>query len=205
MSGNDLSVILNPKLHSKGRFLHYGAWLGAERQPSYKERLRLAINDALAKGPADFADFLRLMAGVRVCGQAWARRCDLVPCSRTGTGNAAPGIHPWGRLRSENIRAVIAGKRPVPHIHDAAAPTPRRVNLIVDIQERLRSGKAPAYERWAKVYNLKQMAAALMFLQEHQLTEYDQLAAQADGTAQRFHALAGNCVRPRLTSPKPPR
>ena len=30
-----------------------------------------------------------------------------------------------------------------------------------------------------------------MFLQEHQLTEYDQLAAQADGTAQRFHALAG--------------
>ena len=47
---NDLSVILNPKLHSKGRFLHYGAWLGAERQPSYKERLRLAINDALAKG-----------------------------------------------------------------------------------------------------------------------------------------------------------
>ena len=61
----------------------------------------------------------------------------------------------------------------------------------MDIQERLRSGKGPAYERWAKVYNLKQMAAALMFLQEHQLTEYDQLAAQADGTAQRFHALAG--------------
>ena len=45
---NDLSVIVNPKLHSKGRFLHYGAWLGTERQPSYKERLRLAINDALA-------------------------------------------------------------------------------------------------------------------------------------------------------------
>lgn len=30
---NDLSVITNPKLHSKGRFLHYGAWLGTERQP----------------------------------------------------------------------------------------------------------------------------------------------------------------------------
>ena len=30
-----------------------------------------------------------------------------------------------------------------------------------------------------------------MFLQEHQLTEYDQLAAQADGASQRFHALAG--------------
>ena len=86
---------------------------------------------------------------------------------------------------------MIAGKRPVPQIHGEVAPAPRRVNLIVDIQERLRSGKGPVYERWAKVYNLKQMAASLMFLQEHQLTEYDQLAAQADGAAQRFHALAG--------------
>ena len=42
---NDLSVITSPKLHSKGRFLHYGAWLGTERQPSYKERLRAAICD----------------------------------------------------------------------------------------------------------------------------------------------------------------
>ena len=25
---NDLSVITNPKLHSKGRFLHYGQWIG---------------------------------------------------------------------------------------------------------------------------------------------------------------------------------
>lgn len=176
---------------SKGRFLHYGAWLGAERQPSYKERLRLAINDALAKGPADFADFLRLMAesGYAVKHGRGGVISFLVPgqerATRLRASTLGEGYDP------ENIRAVIAGKRPVPHIHDAAAPTPRRVNLIVDIQERLRSGKGPAYERWAKVYNLKQMAAALMFLQEHQLTEYDQLAAQADGTAQRFHALAG--------------
>ena len=188
---NGLSVILNPKLHSKGHFLHYGAWLGAERQPSYKERLRLAINDALAKGPADFADFLRLMAesGYAVKHGRGGVISFLVPgqerATRLRASTLGEGYDP------ENIRAVIAGKRPVPHIHDAAAPTPRRVNLIVDIQERLRSGKGPAYERWAKVYNLKQMAAALMFLQEHQLTEYDQLAAQADGTAQRFHALAG--------------
>lgn len=58
---NDLSVITNPKLHSKGRFLHYGAWLGTERQPSYKERLRAAICDALTNGPDSFDAFLRLM------------------------------------------------------------------------------------------------------------------------------------------------
>ena len=55
----------------------------------------------------------------------------------------------------------------------------------------MRQGKDPAYERWAKVYNLKQMAAALQFLQEHGLTDYDALAEQTTAAVDRFHALAG--------------
>ena len=75
-------------------------------------------------------------------------------------------------------------ERPVP-----APAAPRRVNLIVDIQERLRSGKGAAYARWAKVYNLKQMAAALQFMQEQNITEYDQLSSKAEDAVSRFHAL----------------
>ena len=55
----------------------------------------------------------------------------------------------------------------------------------------MRQGKGPAYERWAKVYNLKQMAAALQYLKEHQLFEYDDLAAKTDAATERFHTLAG--------------
>ena len=186
---NDLSVIVNPKLHSKGRFLHYGAWAGTDRQLSYKERLRHAIRDALAKGPADFNAFLRLMeeAGFTV---------------KPGRGGAisflVPGQQRATRLRSstlgedfdpEGIRAVIAGKRPLPEVGSPAPAAPKRVNLIVDIQERLRSGKGPAYERWAKVYNLKQMAAALQFMREHQISEYDQLTTEAEAASTRFHVL----------------
>lgn len=60
--------------------------------------------------------------------------------------------------------------------------------------ERPRCGERPrpAYERWAKVYNLKQMAAALQYLKEHQLFEYDDLAAKTDAATERFHTLAGN-------------
>ena len=169
---NELSVITNPKLHSKGRFLHYGAWLGAERQSSYKEQLRLAINEALAKRPADFDAFLRLMeaSGYTVKHGRGGTISFLVPgqerATRLRASTLGAGFDP------ADIRDVIAGKRPIPEIpHEA--PAPRKVSLVIDIQERLCSGKGPAYERWAKVYNLKQMAAALMFLQEHQLTEYD--------------------------------
>lgn len=186
---HDLSVIKTPAQHSKGRFLHYGQWIG-ERPPSYQQRLRLAIGAALAKGPADFDGFLRLMAeaGYEV---------------KYGRGGVlsflAPGQDKPTRLRAatlgdgydpEDIRDVIAGKRPAPEIRDEAPP-PQRINLIIDIQERMRSGKGPGYERWAKVYNLKQMAAALQFLQEHKLTEYDQLAARTEAAVDRFHKLTG--------------
>lgn len=46
--------------------------------------------------------------------------------------------------------------------------------------------------RWAKVYNLKQMAVALQYLKEHQLFEYDDLAAKTDAATERFHTLAGD-------------
>ena len=52
-------------------------------------------------------------------------------------------------------------------------------------------GKGPGYERWAKIYNLKQMAAALQFLQENGLTDYAELAAKTDAAVDQEHALAG--------------
>ena len=186
---NDLSVITNPKLHSKGRFLHYGAWLGTERQPPYKEQLRLAINEALAKRPADFDAFLRLMeaSGYTVKHGRSGAISFLVPgqerATRLRASTLGDGYDP------EDIKTVIAGEHPIPEQPVSVSAAPRRVNLIVDIQERLRSGKGAAYARWAKVYNLKQMAAALQFMQEQNITEYDQLSAKAEDAVSRFHAL----------------
>lgn len=68
--------------------------------------------------------------------------------------------------------------------------SPHKVNLIIDIQSRMRTGKGPAYERWAKVFNLKQMAATLQYLQENNLLEYEQLAERMAQAADRFHALS---------------
>ncbi len=108
---NHLSVIRHPKLHSQGRFLHYGQWIG-DKVPSAQQRVRLAIIAALEKKPADFAAFLRLMeeSGFAV---------------KRGRGGVvsflAPGQDKYTRLRAstlgagfdpEDIRAVIAGERP---------------------------------------------------------------------------------------------
>lgn len=106
----------------------------------------------------------------------------------------APGWKQPTRLRAsklgegydpEDIRAIITG------FGNSAETPARRVNLIVDIQKRLREGKGTGYERWARVFNLKQMAAALVYLQENGLLEYDRLVEKAEETAKQFHALAG--------------
>ena len=186
---HDLSVIQNPKQHSKGRYLHYGQWIG-EKPPSAKQRVRLAIVESLQKQPADFPAFLRLME----------ESGFLVKHGRGGVISfLAPGQDKPTRLRastlgdgfnSEDIRAVIAGDRPIPELPQEAPASARRVNLIIDIQERMAQGKGPAYERWAKVYNIKQMAAALLYLREHGLADYEALAASTEAAVDRAHKLA---------------
>ena len=189
---HDLSVIANPKLHSKGRYLHYGQWLGENQKLSQKEQIRLAIDTALTERPGDFADFLRRMetAGIQVKHGRGGVISFLVPgqqrAARFRASTLGDGYGP------EDVQAVIDGKAPTRKATARRVPAPRRVNLLIDIQERMRQGKGPAYERWAKVYNLKQMAAALQYLKEHQLFEYDDLAAKTDAATERFHTLAGD-------------
>ena len=58
------------------------------------------------------------------------------------------------------------------------------------IQAKLAAGKGPGYERWAKVFNIKQMAAALAYIQDNNLTDYEQLAKKATEAADRFHVIS---------------
>jgi len=58
---NSLSVITDPKLKSKGRYPHYGAWLGGKKPPTFQERLKAQIDIVLAEKPEDFTAFLQAM------------------------------------------------------------------------------------------------------------------------------------------------
>ena len=112
----------------------------------------------------------------------------------------APGANKPTRLRAstlgegfdpEDIRAVIAGERPVPEIHAEAPSPPRRVDFWIDIENRMRSGMGPGYKRWATIHNIKQMAATLQLVRERGLSGYEDLSAKVDEATARFHTLAG--------------
>lgn len=200
---HDLSVIRNPKLHSKGKFLHYGQWLGEARQPPFKERVRAAIDKALAQRPDGMEDFLSMLesSGIQIVhgrgGVISFRLPGQERATRWRGSTLGDGYGP------EEVRAILDGKAPARPAPQGGGPAPRqRINLVIDIQQRMAQGKGPGYERWAKVYNLKQMAAALMYLQENGLTDYETLASKTETAVDRAHALAGElrAVEEQLTT-----
>lgn len=180
---NGLSIVENPKPRSKGKFRNYGEWQAGQKKPlTYQDRLRAAIDTALAKKPADFPAFLSLMeqAGYEVKQR------------RGAISFRTPGQERFTRLRSDtlgegysetDIRAALSGSRQRP------GQPRQKINLAIDIQSRLQ-GKGPSYERWAKVFNLKQMAAALAYLQDNGLTDYEQLEQKATAATEHFHKLS---------------
>lgn len=178
-----LSIVENPKRKSK----HYGKWLGDNRRPSFQNNLRIAIDAALAARPTDFDAFLQSMrqTGYEVkTGKYLAFRVT--------------GQKKFTRLRSlgeeyseDEIRSVIAGgKTRTPSKTKRPARQAQGVNLLVDIQAKLQAGKGPGYERWAKVFNLKQMAQTINFLTENNLLEYAELEEKAAAASTRFNELS---------------
>ena len=183
---NGLSYIAHPKLHSKSKFQHYGQWLGGEKPPTFQGRLKAQIDVCLADQPGSFEEFLRMM---EAAGYEIKRRGESVSFRVEGQDR-------YTRLRSstlgkgygqEDIIAAIEGRVTT---SGGRADQPRKVNLIVDIQAKIKAGKGPAYQRWATVYNLKQMAAALQYLQENGLLDYATLAKKASEATDRFHRLS---------------
>ena len=88
------------------------------------------------------------------------------------------------------MTAVLAGTREhTPRKVSAAAPAAPKVNLLLDIQAKLQAGKGKGYERWAKVFNLKQMAQTMAYLSEHDLLDYAALASKAATAAERHNDL----------------
>ena len=65
----------------------------------------------------------------------------------------------------------------------------RGFNLLIDIEERMKDKKSPAYQRWATIYNLKQMSQTFLYLREHDLTDMDKLSKAADEATKRFNEL----------------
>ena len=82
----------------------------------------------------------------------------------------------------ENILAVLAenAERQKTAALHRADPNPDKVSRLIDIQAKLAAGKGVGYERWAKVFNLKQLSKSVALLSEHGVSTEAELAQRID-------------------------
>ena len=171
-----LSVIQNPRRYTNPT---YDKWLGEKKPPSHRDVLRAAIDDALARKPETFDELLQLIceSGYRVsAGKNITFYRD---------GQRAIRLHTLGVGYSEaELRDVIAGKA-------AHSPRGKRedARLLIDIEAKLAAGKGGGYAQWAKVFNVKQMAKTLLYLQEHGIKNREELSARADAASEKLAAV----------------
>ena len=163
---NGLSIVENPKPHGKS----YNKWLGDQAKPSHREQLRACIDNALAQHPANLDELLKLLqeSGCEVSRRGKSYRLKLPEWDNVAR------LDSLGEGYSlEDLLAVLSGqKEHTPRKKTTLQAAPPKVNLLVDIQAKLQAGKGAGYARWAKVFNLKQMAQTMNYLSEHNLLEY---------------------------------
>ncbi len=183
---NGYSIVENPQGSSKT----YDKWLGSKKKPSHRERLCAAIDDALAKNPQSFDELLILLeaAGYQV-------KRGKVPSLMGGEQKNFIRMDTLGDSYSpEVLRAVLQGKqehKPRKRRAIQVAPVKPSGSLIIDIQQKMQEGKGAGYVNWAKRYNIKQMAQSLLYLQEHELTSYEELSEKAATASATFSELSG--------------
>jgi len=182
---NGYSIVENPKRHGKS----YNKWLGDKKKPSHRERICAAIDDALAQKPESFDALLELLrqAGYEIKGKK-------VPSLLGGEQQKSIRMDTLGAgYTPEDLRAVISGEKehtPRKRRTETAAPEKRGGNLLVDIQAKLQEGKGAGYARWATLFNLKQMAQTVAYLQDHQLLDYSVLSEKAAAASTQFNELS---------------
>ena len=156
------------------------------KQPKLRNHICEEIDRILSGKPKDFEDFLHQM---EVAGYEIKRGKQI---SVKGSGQKRfIRLQSLGEGYSENdIRDRIAGKMIHTRSRSRQPHEKPLFNLLIDIQQRMQQGKGAGYERWAKVYNLKQMSETFLFMREKHIESFEDLYEKTDAAVVRFNDLS---------------
>ena len=183
---NGYSIVENPKRRGKS----YDQWLGG-KPPCHRDQLKAIIDEALAKKPPDLDALLEQLQKVGVVVRHRGKSVSLQASGRSGYIRLDARSMGQEYDLSE-LAAVLAGEKAhIPSAKKSTAQIPPKVNLLVDVQEKLQAGKGAGYMRWASSFNLKQMAQTLNYLTEHKLLDYADHSKKAAGASAEYHDLSG--------------
>ena len=155
------------------------------KRPTYRDSICEAIDAALQKKPKSFDEMIHFLQE-----DGYQYKSGKQPALK------GPDQKHFIRFRSlgegysmEELAAVIAGNAEHRSKFQGKTRTgtgsrqtqnSRRMSFLIDIQEKMREGKGRGYVTWAKNFNLKQRAEAMLFMREHKIESFEELVHRAD-------------------------
>ena len=91
-------------------------------------------------------------------------------------------------FRTQDLMALLEDAQRTQSLVETSSKR-TKIDLLIDLQDKIQQGKGIGFERWAKVYNRKQMAKVLLFLQENDIHDYEQLEQLSKEAALRTDSL----------------
>ena len=174
-----LSIIEPKKYQDRAKRTDY------PRRQAVREQIREDIDTALSKSPKTMEELLSILSSM---GYEIKRGTNIAV--RGKNQKKFIRFRSLGNGYSEADLAEAIMKRS--GMRDGSRSTKRQqrpFNLLIDIEERMKDKKSPAYQRWATVYNLKQMSQTFLYLREHDLTDMEKLSKAANEATERFNEL----------------
>ena len=148
--------------------------------------LRAAIDNTLAQKPADLDELLKLLweSGREVSKRGKSYRLKLPGWAKCPAWTVWAMATPWSIC---GLSSPV--KRSIHPVRNRSGRQIRRRSICY-IQAKLQAGKGAGYARWAKVFNLKQMAQTVNYLTEHNLLEYAVLEEKAAAATAHHNELS---------------
>ena len=152
---------------------------------SFREDIRDAIDVCLEQKPKDMDELLKLLFEMGY----ESKRGKYVSVKGKGQKKFLRFRSLGAGYRDEDLERIFKGETVQKTVPNSEETEPK-LDMLLDIQKMIAKGKGPGYERWAKVHNIKQMAQTLLFLEEHNLRDYDELAAKARDVSAVFGEIS---------------
>lgn len=185
---HNLSVILRKSYGERVKRTEYPI------KKSIRDEICEAIDAALKSKPKDFDELIKLLE------ESGYEFKDGKQPALKGKGQKR-----FIRFRSlgygysvDELKVVLAGEKehqPKPKKEYGIFSKNQRYKkkpemaFLIDIQAKIEAGKGGGYARWAKVFNLKQMAQAMLFMEQKGISSYEELVEKTTGYTEKLDAL----------------
>lgn len=176
---HQLSTITNPQ----HRNTSYRKWEGYTPYLSHRDLLRNDIDEVISLMPKDFDKFLEHMKErgyeIKVGKHIAFKKKEQKKFIR---------LRSLGEGYSEDEIRLSISERKVGNSKSNQKQTDK-TSLLIDVQKKLDEGKGQGYANWAKVFNLKQMAKTVLYLQENGFADYDEFSNKVDEMTAKVNEL----------------